>query len=250
MGNVSYEKLLDPKTVLLQHQEKRGLDYYTNYAQEISIKLNRIVRMNPADTAKNMINKAVPNHGKDSGNGGDLQTNPLLVGSSCPGRDFTHVREFMANLPYIAMVVLGSSILLVVLPDDLWRLLSGGLYLLYGVGGAFWVMLFLCPYCNFHGTRLCPCGYGQIAAKLRAKKDNDDFAKQFRKHISVIVPLWVIPLVIGAVFMLGEFSWPLMGLLVAFAVNSFLILPLLSRYSCSRCLQKNACPWMSRGGLG
>jgi hypothetical protein len=35
---------------------------------------------------------------------------------------------------------------------------------------------------------------------------------------------------------------------IAFALNSFIILPLISRkYGCAHCPQRDECPWMSRG---
>ncbi len=123
--------------------------------------------------------------------------------------------------------------------------LAAALYAAYGVGGALWIMLFVCPHCHFYATRLCPCGYGQIAAKLRAKQDGADFRAQFRKHIPLIVPLWFAPLVAGGFTSMRQFSWPNLALLLAFAVNSFVILPLVSRaYGCAKCPQKETCPWM------
>ena len=63
----------------------------------------------------------------------------------------------------------------------------------------------------------------------------------------MIVPLWFIPLVAGIVFLVNTFSWLLLALVVLFAVNSFVVLPLVSReYGCARCPQKDACPWMAK----
>jgi len=155
--------------------------------------------------------------------------------------------ELIANIPYAAMTLLGSAVLLVCVGGVFWRWLSAGLYLAYGLAGAFWVMLFICPYCRFHGTRQCPCGYGRIAARLRPSKNGDGFARQFRRHIPVIVPIWFIPLIAGGIGLLAGFSWVLVGLMLVFAVDSFVVLPLVStRYSCARCPQKSECPWTGR----
>lgn len=71
------------------------------------------------------------------------------------------------------------------------------------------------------------------------------FAAQFRKHIPVIVPLWFVPLVAGGIPLVRDFSWLLLGFLLVFAVDSFVILPLVSKkYGCAQCPQKEACPWM------
>lgn len=165
----------------------------------------------------------------------------------CPARAVTHLHELVSNLPYIAMMLLGAAVFLVAVGPTLTGWLLGGLYLAYGVAGAFWIMIFVCPYCHFYGTQLCPCGYGQIAAKLRPAADASRFAEKFRRHIPVIVPLWVIPAIVGVIALFGQFSYALLVLLAAFVVNSFVILPLVStKHGCKRCPQKNTCPWMSK----
>jgi hypothetical protein len=143
------------------------------------------------------------------------------------------------------MILTGAAVFWVAIEVGAWRWLAAGLYLAYGVGGALWIMIFICPYCHFYDTRLCPCGYGKIAVKLRARKDGDRFARQFRKHIPVIVPLWFAPVLAGGIPLFRDFSWGLLVLLLVFVVNSFVILPLLSKkYGCDRCAQKAICPWM------
>jgi hypothetical protein len=117
----------------------------------------------------------------------------------CPQRIIPHWQVLVDNLPYIAMILLGSAIFWLGFPNNFWGWLLAGLYLAYGVVGAFWIMIFVCPYCHFYDTRLCPCGYGLIAAKIRARKEGADFAGQFKKHIPAIVPLWFIPLVGGLI---------------------------------------------------
>jgi hypothetical protein len=93
----------------------------------------------------------------------------------------------------------------------------------------------------------CPCGYGQISAKLRKVRDQSRFIEKFKKHIPVIVPLWIIPVVAGIIFLFKNFSLSLLLLVVLFAIDAYLVLPLLSRkYGCAHCPQKNTCPWMSK----
>ena len=166
---------------------------------------------------------------------------------SCPAQPVTLAHELIDNLPYAVMILLGSAILVMGL--GAWRWAAGGAYFAYGLGGVLWIILFLCPHCQFFDTRLCPCGYGRISAKLRSKQDGSRFAEKFRRHIPVIVPLWLIPPVAGVIVLVRQFSAAMLLLVAAFAVNSFLILPLVSKkYGCARCPQKESCPWMGRRG--
>ena len=154
-------------------------------------------------------------------------------------------QAWLDNLPYMAMIVLGAAIFSISIDSTPWRWVSAAGYVVYGALGAVWIMLFVCPWCHFHDTNLCPCGYGRIAARLRSKKNGDDFARRFRRHIPVIVPLWFLPPIAGAIALCFSFSWLLLGLLVVFALNSYVILPLVSKhYGCARCPQKETCPWM------
>ncbi len=162
------------------------------------------------------------------------------------GTKYTHAQTLTANLPYLGMIVLGSIILFLSVgyPQALWA----GLYALYGIGGAVWIMVFMCPYCAFHGTRACPCGYGPIAARLRERKEGNRFNEKFRRHIPVIVPLWFIPPAAGGLALWRGFSWVTAVLIAAFVIDSFVVLPLLSRkHCCASCPQKDDCPWMASG---
>jgi hypothetical protein len=170
---------------------------------------------------------------------------PADVIKSCPLARIPRTQELLDNLPYLVMLVLGALLVQRGISHAAGSWLAAGLYFAYGVGGALWIMLFVCPYCHFYDTRLCPCGYGQIAAKLRARQDGADFRQQFRRHIPVIVPLWFLPLIAGGLALTRQFSWLDLALLLAFALNSFVVLPLVSRlYGCAKCPQKESCPWM------
>ena len=155
------------------------------------------------------------------------------------------MQELLDNVPYLLMGVLGSAIILLSIPDPLLGSCAAALYFIYCLAGALWVMLFVCPYCRFFDSRLCPCGYGQLAARLRKRGDEKLFARKFRRHIPVIVPLWFIPVIVGVVALLRDFRLSLLVLVIVFAFNSFVVLPLLSRvYGCAHCSQKEDCPWM------
>lgn len=173
-------------------------------------------------------------------------------------RQYSHAQELINNLPYIAMIVLGTAVLLLSIPDQLhvWKWLTAAAYLIYGVMGALWIILFLCPFCRYCDTNSCPCGYGRIAGRLRRKSkiENlksqipaDCFDKKFKRHIPVIVPLWFIPILVGVpLIIVSAFSITVLILLIVFAVDAFVLLPLLStKHSCKECPQRDSCPWMN-----
>jgi hypothetical protein len=167
-----------------------------------------------------------------------------------PWREYSDLREFVDNLPYLGMAGLGALIFLTGWGATPWGYGAGGMYFLACLAGALWVMIFICPYCQFYGTRSCPCGYGRMAARLRPKSLENRFARQFRRHIPVIVPLWFIPPAAGAVFLVRNFSALMTALVASFAIDAFLILPLVARkYACAHCPQKNDCPWMKEGRM-
>jgi hypothetical protein len=163
----------------------------------------------------------------------------------CVAQDHSRLSAVVENLPYAVMILLGASVIGVALRPSLLTWIAAAAYVAYGMLGSLWIILFLCPHCPSFGERSCPCGYGTIAARLRPRGDARLFAAKFTQHIPVIVPLWLIPLVVGAVPMLNAFSWPLAILLGLFVLDAFLILPALSKgHGCKECPQREACPWM------
>lgn len=162
-------------------------------------------------------------------------------------RAYTRTETLVANLPYAAMLLLGAWTIAVSLGASPAAVAAAVGYVVYGVAGSIWIMVFVCPCCHYHGSAGCPCGYGLLAAKLVPKGPLECFSRKFKRHIPVIVPLWFIPPICAAIALRGGLSRTLVGLLAAFAVNSFIILPLVSRrHSCHECPQKDDCPWMAR----
>ena len=160
-------------------------------------------------------------------------------------REYSPAQELINNATYIVMILLGSVILIFGYGGSAAGWISAVAYLAYGVAGVVWIMVFVCPYCRYFNTRSCPCGYGRIAARFRAKETVECFNEKFKKHIPVIVPLWFIPIVAGVVPLIRNFTLPLLVLLVIFAINAFIILPLVStKHGCKECPQKETCPWM------
>lgn len=161
--------------------------------------------------------------------------------------EYTRGETLLANTPYAAMVGLGAAIFACGLDRAAWSLAAAAGYVAYGLAGAVWIMVFVCPYCAYYGNRGCPCGYGVVAARLVRKGALECFAQKFKRHIPVIVPLWLLPAVAGAVALYQNPSTVLGILVGAFAVDAFVILPMVSRrHSCSECPQKDDCPWMAQ----
>jgi hypothetical protein len=164
-----------------------------------------------------------------------------------PAKEYKPIQEFIDNLPYIMMIIGGVAINALGFKLSIWGIIAGVVYFFYGVAGALWIILFLCPYCHYYNTRACPCGYGKIAAKLRQKSDENKFAEKFKKHIPAIIPLWIIPMIEGIIFLIIDFNRLMLFLTAAFVIDSFIILPLIARiYGCGHCPQKNDCPWMTK----
>ena len=164
-----------------------------------------------------------------------------------PMRQYSHTQELINNIPYIAMTLLGAAVFVVGFERLAWQWISAGAYVIYGIAGALWIMIFVCPYCRYWNTHSCPCGYGRIAAKFRGKEQVDCFNEKFKKHIPVIVPLWFIPVIAGILLVISSFSWLLLALIVIFALDAFVVLPLFStKHGCKECPQKETCPWMKR----
>ena len=162
-----------------------------------------------------------------------------------PDKEYTQLEAFLDNLPYILMAIIGAAININIFKFSIAGIVFSLIYIGYCAIGAIWIMIFVCPYCHYFNTKFCPCGYGQIAAKFRENNPETMFSEKFKKHIPVIVPLWIIPLIEGIIFLIRDYNLTLLILVIAFAINSFIILPLLARiYGCGHCPQKNDCPWM------
>jgi hypothetical protein len=162
-----------------------------------------------------------------------------------PMRQYSPAQELINNAAYIVMILLGTAILIFSYDVSAWGWISAIAYLAYGIAGAVWIMVFVCPYCRYFDTRSCPCGYGHIASRFCSKITIECFDEKFKKHIPVIVPLWFIPIIAGIIPLIRSFSLPLLILLVVFSVNAFIILPLVStKHGCKECPQKATCPWM------
>lgn len=162
-----------------------------------------------------------------------------------PGGQYTAGQVLLHNVPYILMILLGAAVWHRALGGSAGARVAAAGYILYGAIGAVWIMVFVCPFCRFWGTHACPCGYGRIAARFRRRRPEERFNEKFRKHIPVIVPLWILPAAPAVPTLVREFTWGLMILLAVFALDAFVILPLFStQHGCRECPQRQTCPWM------
>ncbi|MFC1837978.1 hypothetical protein ACFL1N_00255 [Thermodesulfobacteriota bacterium] len=162
-------------------------------------------------------------------------------------REYSKFDIIIANIPYLGMILLGALTIAYANTFSAWRVAVACGYLAYGAVGTFWIMIFVCPYCHYYATRGCPCGYGMISARIVRKGDQECFAQKFKRHIPVIIPLWIIPVVCGGLELYSSFSWLLLGLVLAFIIESWIILPIVSKkHACIECPQKDQCPWMGK----
>ena len=144
------------------------------------------------------------------------------------------------NFPTLTMFVLGTILIcLVWWPFAVAYALYCGLSIVL-----FWGLI--CPYCHHYDTRACPCGYGVLAPKVFKPKEGRDFRAVFTQNIAIMFPTFFLPPVAGAVLLYFDFTYMVLGLLIAFAVVAFAIIPLISKFvGCKGCEIKDQCPWMT-----
>jgi hypothetical protein len=158
---------------------------------------------------------------------------------------YSTARVLLDNVPYIVTVILGALIV-----RHSWNILPAIAFAIYGAVGTLWFIVFICPHCNFYGTKACPCGYGSISALFVRKRDSDQFEKIFKKNVPVIFPIWIVPVVAGVNGMARSFSPAMLILLVVFMVISYAVLPLLSKkHGCLNCPNRERCPWMGKENM-
>ena len=155
---------------------------------------------------------------------------------------YSTARVLLDNVPYMVTVILGALIVRYAL-----NITPAIVFAVYSAVGTLWFIFFICPHCNFYGTKACPCGYGTISAKFVQKRDSSQFEKVFKTNVPVIFPIWVVPVLAGVYGMVKSFSSTMLILLVVFVVISFAVLPLLSKkHGCLNCPNRERCPWMGK----
>lgn len=149
----------------------------------------------------------------------------------------------LQNVPNVTMYILGGAILWMT-----WWLLAVT-YIVYCLLSIVLFWRLICPYCHHFGTRACPSGYGSAAAAIFGRREMGRFKDIFRQRMIVVVPCWVVPLVGGAYLLHPDYSIVPLGLLVAFCVVAFAVVPSLPRFvGCSGCGRRKRCRWVPQQG--
>ena len=144
------------------------------------------------------------------------------------------------NVPTVVMFVLGAALVWLV-----WWPLSV-VFIAYCCLSIVLFWRLICPYCHHFDTRACPCGYGVIASRLFGRREGPDFRTVFKQRIGIMFPAWIVPFVAGVYLLWTDPSWDVLGLLLAFCIVGFVLIPAISKYvGCKGCEIKDDCPWMS-----
>jgi len=145
--------------------------------------------------------------------------------------------EIVGNLPLLIMLLVGTLTVYSACPDSFWSWIRAAFYLGYAAVGVTWFTVSACPRRS-----------AKAAASPGAKKGNRFSRGRFWAGVCAIVPLWIVPPLAAGTALYFDFSWLVTILALAFAIDAFIVLPLVARlYVCARCDQKTSCPWMGSG---
>ncbi|MFC2151722.1 hypothetical protein ACFLSE_04270 [Bacteroidota bacterium] len=143
------------------------------------------------------------------------------------------------NIPTLTMYILGSVIISFVSAN------YSLVFITYSLVSIIWFWARICPYCHYHGTFGCPCGYGIISSKFFQRKEGFSFRKVFKRNIIVLFPSWFIPPAVGIYLLIKNYSLGLLILVICFAIVGFVLIPIISKkVGCKDCEIKDDCPWM------
>jgi hypothetical protein len=145
------------------------------------------------------------------------------------------------NVPTLLLFILGYAIIARL------SIAAALCFLAYALSTIVWFWARICPYCRYFGTLSCPCGYGIVSAKLFKRKTGRAFRTTFRMNIVALFPNWFVPPAAGVYALITDFSLPMLILVIAFCIDGFLFIPLISKLvGCKNCETKADCPWMSK----
>lgn len=144
------------------------------------------------------------------------------------------------NIPTLAMYILGTIII------SKFSMMFAISYVLYSLLSIIWFWAKICPYCNYHGTSGCPCGYGKLSALFFKKVNSNNFRKVFKRNIIAVYPSWFIPPVFGFYLLISSYSTGFLMLNISFALVGFVLIPLISKkIGCKDCAIREDCPWVN-----
>jgi hypothetical protein len=149
--------------------------------------------------------------------------------------------RFMHDGPVMIMYGLGAWLLL-----PLGWIGSVG-YFMAVVACNLWFVVRVCPHCPYHDRADRPSLYCVLASRLTDKGDPQLFASQFRSSTGLLALNWILPVIGGIIALRRSHEWTYcLTLLTAFGLIAFYLVPIASRPSCVRCVNKEACPYGKR----
>jgi len=151
--------------------------------------------------------------------------------------------------PTRSMVLLGALTIPSPSPSPPGRSGAAALYAAYGLAGPSG-HAFVCPYCATTAPPAVRVAMG-CRGSAGPKGRHDCSLRSFKRHIPVIVPLWLLPVGFGVWAASPAFSWSLVGLVGLFVVTrTWCCRSCRNRHSCTDFPQASDCPWMGPGGTG
>jgi hypothetical protein len=119
------------------------------------------------------------------------------------------------------------------------------LYLVVVLAGNLLFMALICPYCRHVEARNCHSGYHHLA-QFFARREGRTFARQFKRNLAVMYPIWALPPLVGLYGLLRDLgsglNWGLLAALVLFCLCGFVVLPIASQKTCAGCATAEECP--------
>jgi len=141
-----------------------------------------------------------------------------------PGREEHGLARTLlrANTATFATFALGAIALSLFCP------LGAGLYALYCVASTAAIWATVCVHCPHYGGT-CPAGYGAMSSALFRRGREGLLASRHRLIWVYTAPAWLAPPLAATPVLVVQFSWPLLGLVLAFLVTAFVVAPVVSR---------------------
>ena len=68
-------------------------------------------------------------------------------------REYTTSETITANIPYAAMILIGTLVIAYVYGFTKLAFTAAIGYLIYGVMGTLWIIIFVCPFCAFYANK-------------------------------------------------------------------------------------------------
>lgn len=110
-----------------------------------------------------------------------------------------------------------------------------GLYLALAVLGNLFYMYWVCPYCGHYALGTCPAAFDVLSGRRFRPLPGRTFRRQFTLGTIVLAPGWFLPPLAALPLLLRGFSWPIFGLLIAFCLVAFWLLPSQAQSHCEGC---------------